>query len=88
MSFKIDLLQAFNRDLHLALAVLQWSKVVEIWGAQNETGNNPELKVCTGTALADGQLQLLTGICSPPNGGMLLMECEGAAPDGVRGRRS
>ena len=42
--------QVLNRGLHLHLEVLQWSKLVEIWGTQNETNNNPQLNVCTSRA--------------------------------------
>ena len=49
-SFQIGRLQVLNRGLHLDFEVLQWSKLVEIWGAQNETINNPQLNVCTSLA--------------------------------------
>ena len=33
----------FKRGLHLDFEVLQWSKLVDIWGTQNETKCNPRL---------------------------------------------
>ena len=49
-SLQIGRLQVLNRGLHLDFEVLQWSKLVEIWGTQNETKNNPQLDFCTSLA--------------------------------------
>ena len=49
-SLQIDRLQVLNRGLHLDFEVLQWSKLVEIGRAQNETKPNPQLIVCTSHA--------------------------------------
>ena len=42
--------QVLNRGLHLDFEVLQWSKLVEICGTQNETKMTPQLSVCTSLA--------------------------------------
>ena len=62
VSLEIDLPQVLNRVLHLDSEVLQWPKMVYIWGAQNK--NNPQPNVCA--SLADS-LQLLTGNYSSRN---------------------
>ena len=49
---EIDPPQVLNRGLHLDLEVLQWSKLVEIWGAQNEAKNNPQFALHLRTAAA------------------------------------
>ena len=45
-SLQIGRLQVLNRGLHLDVEVLHWSKLVEIWGTQNEKKNDPQLNVC------------------------------------------
>ena len=40
-SLQIGLPQVLNRGLHLDFEVLQWSKLDEIWGTQNETKTAP-----------------------------------------------
>ena len=48
---QIGRLHVFNTGgLHLDFEVLQWSKLVEIGRAQNETKPNPQLIVCTSHA--------------------------------------
>ena len=49
-SLQIDRQQVLNRSLHLDFEVMQWSKLVEVWGTQNETKGNPQLNVCTSLA--------------------------------------
>ena len=49
-SLEIGRPQVLNRDLHLDFEVLQWSKLVEICGTQNETKMTPQLSVCTSLA--------------------------------------
>ena len=40
-SLQIDRLQVLNRGLHLDFEVLQWLKLVETWGTQNQTKTAP-----------------------------------------------
>ena len=49
-SLQIGRPQVLDRGLNLDFEVLQWSKLVEIWGTQNETKGNPQLNVCTSLA--------------------------------------
>ena len=49
-SFDIDLPQVLNRGLHLDIEVLQWSKSVGVWSAQNETKTSLQLTVVTSRA--------------------------------------
>ena len=60
---EIDLPQVLNRGLQFDLEVLQWSKLVEAWGAQKEE----KTPSCTFARHFCGQLQLLTGNDSPRN---------------------
>ena len=46
-SFQIGLPQVLNGGQRLDVEVLQWSKLDEFGGTQNETKNNPQLNVCT-----------------------------------------
>ena len=46
-SLQIGSPRFLNRGLHLDFEVLQLSKLVEIWGTQNETKKNPQLNVRT-----------------------------------------
>ena len=72
-SLQIGRLQVLNKGLHLDFEVLQWSKLVDIWGTQNETKKQPPTDrlhfIC-------GQRQLLTSNNSPrkfrdaPDGGV------------------
>ena len=36
-----------NRAPHLDFGVIEWSKMIDIWGTQNETKTDPQLDVCT-----------------------------------------
>ena len=42
--------RALNRGLQLGLKVLQLWENVEIWGAQDDTENDPRVKVCNSLA--------------------------------------
>ena len=39
-----------NRALHLDFGVIGCSKMIDIWGTQNETKTDPQLNVCTSLA--------------------------------------
>ena len=75
-----------QRGLHRDLGVLQWSELVEVWGARNENKKTAPAERLHFTCL---QLQILAGRCSPYNRGMLLILCVKAssAPDGRRRQR-
>ena len=49
-SLQIGRLQVLNRGLHLDFEVLQWSKLVEIWGTQKRDKNQPPTERCTSLA--------------------------------------
>ena len=46
-TLQIGLARHLHRDPHVYLEVLQWSNMVETWGAQQIDKNNPELNACT-----------------------------------------
>ena len=81
--FRLAVRRLSTETYNLDFEVLQWSKLVEIWGTQNETKIQPPTERLHFTC---GQLQLLTSNNSPRNSGTLLMGCVTAsgAPDGNR----
>ena len=81
--FRLAVRRLSTETYNLDFEVLQWSKLVEIWGTQNETKIQPPTERLHFTC---GQLQLLTSNNSPRNSGTLLMACVTAlgAPDSSR----
>ena len=81
-SVQVGLCQLHNRGLHLDFDVLRWSKMVEIWGTQNETKNSPQLNVSRHLRTATAPRKQL----QPAKSGTLLMGCVRAsgAPDSSR----
>ena len=62
-SLQIGRPRCLNRGLYLDFDVIEWSKLVEIWGTQKETKQTPTERL----QFTYGQLHLITSNYSPRN---------------------